>query len=72
VKKRPTDSTSIFHKQLKLSEVGKVQPTKKLDQAKFDKANSKLIINTVSLSHSLSIHTFVKYCKVKCLHHGET
>jgi len=44
----------ITIKSLRLSEVGKVRPTKNLDQAEFDKANLKFIVDTVL--HSLSIH----------------
>jgi len=49
MKKRSTDSTTTSHKQLKLSEVGKVHSIKKFDKAEFDKANLRLIIDTVSL-----------------------
>lgn len=49
-------------KQLKLSEVGNV-PIKKLNQTDFDKANLKLIINTVS-PFSLIEHPAFIYCKL--------
>jgi len=68
VKKRPTNSTSISHKQLKLSEVGKVQPTKKLNHTKFNKANLKFVIDRVSPFKFIEHPAFVKYC----LNHGET
>jgi len=64
MKKRPTDYTTTSHKQLKLSEVGKVHSTKKLDQAEFDKANLKLIIDTVSPFSFIEHPAFVNYCKV--------
>jgi len=46
MKKRPTDSATTSHKQLKLSEVGKVHTIKKLNQAEFNKANLRLIIDS--------------------------
>jgi len=74
MKKRPTDSSTLPYKQLKLSEVGKVQPKKKLNQVEFDKANLKLIIDTVSPFYLLSIQhlsNIVKLHQIKFLHHEE-
>lgn len=64
MKKRPTDSSTIPYQQLKLSEVGKLQPNKKLDQVEFDKANLKLMIDTVSPFSFIEHPAFVKYCEV--------
>ncbi|VVC42910.1 Hypothetical protein CINCED_3A000049, partial [Cinara cedri] len=52
------------HKQLKLSEVGKVQPTKKLNQDQFDRENIKLIIETVSPFSFIEYPAFINYCSV--------
>jgi len=66
MKKRPIDYLTISHKQLKLSEVGKVQPKKKLDQAEFDKANLKLIIDTVPVNMSRLRDVKVGYILCLC------
>lgn len=64
-KKRPINSsTLIADKQLKLSEVGKVQPTKKLNQDQFDRENIKLIIETVSPFSFIEHPAFINYCSV--------
>lgn len=62
-KKRTKDTVLVPKKQLKLDEVGKVV-LKKLSQADFDKANLKLIIDTVSPFSFIEHHAFVNYCKV--------